>query len=601
MTLSKKYPSYFPFVTSCIRLFVILFSSTFLLAGPADDEKLYTVPQRVDVIHPRMAELMDAALGQPDELTRLEALSEIARLKLTTLAPKVVAALGDKSPLIRVSAARVVDDLDLKAAADSLVKWIDVTAAAGPHEIEQALLADKLLARWKDSHAVAAWAARLDRADTLVTLQSSAAASLGEVAATDAAPLLTRVVTAESKLFSLRLAAADALARIAEPTAVAESLAAPQPLLAARLLTHASSPASLQLLGKLATNTEPAVAFVALNHLLELDPKNVWPLAPLAIQSADPKLRLLAVQCTPTWHDLKPVGFLAAALDDPHPAVRTEARAALRTLAAVAELKEPILAEARKLVDQAVAEIGRSPAPHWRAGQQAALLLGELDDKPTAPTLVKLFDHARLEVRLGAVIALRSLDVASTRQPTLDLLGRLLDKLEQRLADAKAANDRSGKKLSAAFLANIPDAALADEVSQTMGAWRMIEADPVLRRMIPKGHPAAPKARSHAVWALGFLHENKPDESLGKAFVERLFDLDPLNPEAEEVRIASAIAIGRMKDTEQNDALHNRFRQDSLAIRCAARWSIMHMTDEKLDEPHLDPSIQTDAFISPKE
>ncbi len=595
-----------------IPLLTLLLAGS-LLAAPMDDEKLFTLPVAEIQLHPRMAELMNAALDQPQESTVLEALADIRNLKLTALSDRVIKLLDDPRPLVRLSAAKVVEELDLKQAAPTLLKWTAKPTDSNPWDpvqIDQALIADRLLARWKPWEARDVWAARITSASTPMVLRQSACTAAAKLPPDNFTPPLTQTLIATfenpANPLSLRLAAADAFHVVEkgdfDEVHFAKALQEKDPLIAARLLAHsdehAPQPAE-PLLVKLAVNPEPAVQAIALRRLLELDDSaDIWPLAPVLVKSADPLVRLLAVKSTPIWHASDAVELLGPLLNDPHPDVRVEARTSLRTLAANPSLNPSIRAVAKKLLAQAVDEIGKNPAPHWRASEQAILLLGELDEKPAAVDLVKTVDHQRLEVRVASVIALRSLNVADTRAPLIKIYSRLVDLTEARKKKLPPSpKPEAYTKLTAD---NSVESQIIDEIGQTLGVWRVAEADPALRRVIPKLSAPTARARAAAIWALGLIHEGKPDAKLAATLMERAADLNPVMPEAEEVRLASIIATGRMKAPGQTESLHTRYASDGINIMCAARWAIMNITGKDLKPITLPPVVRQDAFISPE-
>ncbi|MBI1367958.1 MAG: hypothetical protein GC162_04820 [Planctomycetes bacterium] len=579
------------------------------LAGPMEQEHLYDVPEPTQVTDARLGPLMKLALDQPDDLTKLEAMSEVARYKFTGLAPRLVELLDDPSPLVSTSALDTLDVLDDRQATDRVMKIIEPRAAYQQFQIEQTMTADRMLARWGQAGAAEVWRMRAMEKNAPMSLRISAVKSLGAAAASDAATgeALKQLVGDRGAPLSLRLAAADAISTLhieARDTAdAAIALQGPVgPILAVRIVARATSAADIDLLKTLAGNPEPMVQGAAMARLFELGPKNLWENAGITIHSPDPKVRLLTVKALETRGVADSVALLSETLNDPHPDVRTEAKRVLGVLAQSSDLNGVVKAALIAILTQSADEVRRHPAPHWRAAEQAAILSGELDDKSAADVLMKLFDHDRPEVRVASIVGLRPLDVERTHQPVLDLLARRIDEMEHRTKQAEAAakKKKDNEEVDNSWVdANRVTSDQANEAAQTLGVWRVSEADPVLRRLIPKASPASAECRAGAIWALGWLHENKPDKKLAEKLIERVFDLNPLNPEADEVRRASIITIGRMKAMEQADALGNRYRQDGLDIRCAARWALEHMTGKPVPEITLDPATASDAFISP--
>ena len=598
-------------------------------SGPMeeDEARIIQIPKQQMGIHPRMAELMGWAIGQTEELTVLRGLQDTAELKITALSDKVTALLDDPRPLVRTTAIQTLEALDATSAADKLLKLVELPGPFEPRLVEQVQMADALLARWKDARGVKPWAARLANQEAPMPLRVSAARSLGSVPADQpTAAALLGVILNEAEPLPLRMTAAAALGE-----AVHVGLAGPAEQLMARgthgrlfasyMLRRHKTDKAYELLTKLANDAEPAVQAPAIEQLTQAgQPQRLWPTAPKLIASHDPKVRLLMVKASKPWNDLQPVALLSATLDDPHPEVRNEARVVLQHLAGHENLRQPIKDSLRKWLETAVAErkklaeyeANTDPdlAPHWRAAEQAALLTGALDDKPANPPLLALLapeaEHPRLEVRLAAADAIRRLHVPESRAPMVNLMKRLIDRMTERAAQAKkeTKSDPMAKRPD-----QNPDSELLAETAQTMGVWLVAEADPLCRQLIPKHPPsdASPRARASAIWTLGYLHAGKPDvrsaaagfDSLAEELIARLFDQNPLDPEAHPVRLHSAITVGRMKAISQLELLRNRYENDGLEIQAACRWAIMHMTDEKLPPIELQPGIRRDGFIQP--
>ncbi|QNN22380.1 HEAT repeat domain-containing protein [Planctomycetales bacterium ZRK34] len=580
-----------------------------VLAGPMDDEQLYTLPQRTQTIDPRLEPLMSEALKQPDQLTRLQAMTEVRKYQFTGLTDRVVELLDAPEPLIVTTALQTLDVLDDRKAAERLIPFVAPKEGYDQAAMDQTQIADRVLARWKSPAAVELWVKRLPEASAPLSLRISAAEALG-VCKADADKVLTSIIADANMPLTLRLAAAKSLGQIVVgepgrmPTDLVDRLVAGRdtigPLLAVRIVQHARNPLAIEFLHRLAGHSEPAVQYTAMAELFNIDPSNLWPAAAQTLGSIDPKVRLVTVRSLKTRLDPDSVKLLAPLLNDPHPQVRTAAHESLLALAKDNALNPLIRAAMVDIIKQAVDEQAQDPAPHWRAAEQAAILIGELGEKSAADMLVDLFDHTRLEVRVAAVIGLRPLKVPSTRQPMVKLTKTLIDRMEWRIKDhAENGDEGDSAALMKIVDANAADSKQAAEAAQTLGVWRVKAADKVLRRFIPKDSPASPRARASAIWALGWIHENSNDTKLGDTLIKRVFDLNPLNPEADEVRKASILTIARMKVVEQTDALKNRYRLDGLDIQYAARWAIHHMTGELLDEITLQPGMRRDAFISP--
>jgi HEAT repeat protein len=129
--------------------------------------------------------------------------------------------------------------------------------------------------------------------------------------------------------------------------------------------------------------------------------------------------------------------------------------------------------------------------------------------------------------------------------------------------------------------------ALGEETTQlfqAFGQMRYAEAEPLMRRYIPKNSGFYGSARAAAVYALGKLHEDELVDDLARQFASRLSDIDPMNPELNEVRRFAAIGLGRMKAAGQTRVLE-RFHQEensSVDIGAATRWALIRITGETM-------------------
>jgi HEAT repeat protein len=247
-------------------------------------------------------------------------------------------------------------------------------------------------------------------------------------------------------------------------------------------------------------------------------------------------------------------------LDDPVPAVRTYAADQLTALARRAGLRAAVLQAANRMLQG---------EQSWRGLEQAALVAGALDDESAADRLLELLDHDRPEVMLAAGWALRRLAVPRTLPPLLDYVQR---QMQRKLTGS--ATPALRKRMI------YRDQQLA-QIHQAFGLMDYQPADPVLRQFIAKGYHTGSNSRAAAVWALGMLHAGEPDDRLVRAFVGRLSDVNPMKPEAGDVRRMAAVSLGRMKADRGKGALQ-RFTDDAAndAVRVACLWALSELTGE---------------------
>lgn len=586
-----------------------------LRASPIDDEALYEIPQLQKIIHPRMAELFAAAAAQPDVETRLEALHAIADYKLFELAPTLVELAKDDRSIVQLSVLHAAMILDVRDLARRFEQWLDLPNLS-PEQRDLITRTDQILGQWGHASAQSRWLARLaDRNAAAPLLRASAARALGQVFSTPAyrspqgkpptqvVQLLARLSLDADEVLSVRLACARALGRLDTDAgaAVAQSLSTgpiPHRLLAASAGTSLAAVGTQQIL---AADFEPAIAAQALAALLHHQSKDLLPWDLLAASAArpDPRVRELAYQGLSLWHTPQAISLLFNQLNDPHPFNRSLLTRLIVSLDQIDALRQPI----RDRLVEHIASISRldgdAQQKQWGAAEQLAHLAGRLDHKPAATMLVPWFDFPRHETRLATVLALRSLDVASTRPPMIALMQTLIDRCVQLEPLVTHVETRQAEiKIKIKQLQD--QSALAEQVAFTLGIWREPAASDTLALTIPKYHPVGPKARVASIWSLGRIHEGTP-HPLADRLAERLSDLNPLFPEDIDVRIQSAVAIGRMKSQKHLAVLRKFYTsaEEPLEVTCATRWAIINITAQPLPPITLEPYTMRQAFVRP--
>ncbi len=472
-------------------------------------------------------------------------------------------------PAARVAAAQALVALDHQTGAGEL------RAAAEQHGSLLRQVVEPALARWNDQPIRNVWLARLNdphanRRDLLLAL--AGLATVGEDSA--ARPCLTMAADVHRPA-DVRLAAARAAGAVTdngweEQAAKWGAPSAPliESLCAAAVLSRHQSVQAQQLLAQLARDAEPAIATAALARLLAIDVQLVLPLAEEAMRNADANVRrqgATAYVQRPTPERIK---ALARLLDDPHPGVRGQFQGDLFRLAKSAELDESVRAAATEML------AGES----WRGQEQAALLLAALDHKPAASRMVELLESNRPEVMVATAWGLRKLAIPET-------LPAVLDKARRQTEFRKTSGTTAGLDAQVAHLC------------EALGLMKYAPADSVLRQYVPKRQDWL-LSRTAGIWALGHLHAGKPDEELATRLIERLTDSDPINPETQEARMSSALALGRMMAESQVDAMRNWMGAEinPEPVEMAIRWALIEITGEKLKEP-LPPAKRLRSFF----
>ena len=600
---------------------LLLTGSTGTAVGPGDvEDPMFTDPVLIAPVvrtryHPRLKQLMTAALARPDVDTRRRAADTIGRLAragmpgLDDLAEplKILLNTSPSHPRLRLAAARALIRMDAHGAAE------DLRVHAVRDGLDMIHLVDPALASWNDPSAIEMWMAMLKNPAASRAARISAIESLAAVRHQDAALDLQRIALDPTRDPALRLAAGGALGRLvpAGLDAAAESLLAagrglPDRAVAAAIIAEHKGKEAVVLMRRMAVDREPAVACVALRRLVDLDPMQVRDLVePLRVPgdladyrkdnlsnmrllADDPKIRKLAAEVLVFEATPQTVNLLAPMMDDPHPDVRVYVRRSLVEMDRDQKLKATIR-------HVGVAALNADEVDNWRIVEQAALLLGAIDHEPVAPRMVDLLVAARPEVRNGAAVGLRRLAIADTLPQVLAVAQLICKGLEDIYAikDPRSIEQNMQSDSRVRDAINTVDKADLDRqvghMMQMFGQMRYRPAEPLMRRHIPK-HSFAVMARGAAIWALGHLHAGSPDSELAELFAGRLSDLNPNDPEFQLVRRCSAISMGRMKAAQVSDTLAAFLESENhvVDIGGACRWALIQIDGE--DRPPLRPT-----------
>src|SRR5262245_7832650 len=542
------------------------------------------VPARVRVFSAELKPLWLQALSRPEADLQRMAAEAIGRGHALGMAgmqesvPRLVEVLGSSSshPAARLAAAQALVALDAKETAERMA------ASARKHGSELRQVVEPALAAWSYQLERAVWQARLTAAgvpyrDLVLAIRCLATAG-EESSVAD----LVGIVRDRRRGPELRSEAALAAGVVVdhglEPDArgllggEAPSLA--ERLCAVRLLGRHRGDEAQRLLTQLAVDAEPAVAVVALTRLFEIDPQLVLPLAERAMQNADAKVRQRGADAYVWLPDPQRVVVLAGLLDDPHPAVRGSVRDSLYELARRAELDGPIRRTATQMLG----------GQRWRGLEQAALLLGALDEKSVSGRLVELLEFDRPEVGVAAAWGLKNLAIPETLPAMFDKARRNTE-LRKRPAPPRGLDEQNAHLLEA------------------FGRMKYVESEPLLVEHIPKGLVLGIQSRAAAIWSLGFLHAGVPDETLAQKLMERVKDNGGpgVPPELPGVRRMSAVSIARMKAVSQDLPLHEFYETwrtpDPLGM--TVRWALIELTGEQIPEPAPPTFFTGNWFLVP--
>jgi HEAT repeat protein len=574
------------------------------------------------------------ALERPDAETRCQAAEalDLAHRRgvkgMETTIPTLLAALDreDQHPTVRLAVAKTLSTLEARDAAVSFLRL----AQTGEMDLRE--IVELALARWDHRPARELWLKRLRDPDTPRRSLVLAIQSLGKVREEQAFDRLREMLLSDRADSGVRLESARALAALRaeglEPDA--EKLTAdtsPRGIVlrvaAVALLTRHKSDKAVELLQRLAKDPEPAVAVGAAARLLELDVKLLLPLLDHLQASPDPKLRMRAIDCLRRQPSEKHVRLLGDLLADIHPDVRRLARRSLLELSEKAEFRSQIIELASKVLAD------RS----WQGQEQAAILLTQLDHKPTTTRLLKLLTSERPEVFVSAAWGLRKLAVPET-------LPEVLKYVEDEHARIMSSKPLPGREKVAI---QVLDHQLS-QLNQFLGGQKYAQCDKEMQKFVPlNGSKPLPEARAAAIWTLGLLHERERNAEIagqGRLAVlavqtvvpplapdltqlvalKRLQDemavadlarklLGNLNhvgppppPEDIRVRVMCAITLGRLGAKDSVASLRTYYAGGGLTadpVSNACGWALERITGEAMPAPKPIEKRYLDWFLVP--
>ena len=584
--------------------FVLVAGAGGLAQGDEPDSGMYRDPEipvaRAVKTHPKgLAELWLVALDRPEREVQSRAALAIATAHetgmpgLAATAPALIRLLDrpDQHPAVLASAARALVALDARGAAPAFLGL----ATAGDPDLRNVL--ELALARWDYKPARDLWLERIGQPPPhghglllavrcLGTVREErAAVRLRELALSPEAPPPVRLAAARA-LGEIRTAGSEAdagrLAGDATPRGTTARLAA------ASVLRRHGGAEAIGLLQRLAQDAEPAVAEAALTRLTELGAEHVLPVLTAALASPAAGVRGHGVEAMFRTPSEEHVRGLTRTLSDPHPDVRVRARRCLRDLAA---------ANWRPAVTEGAMQ---TLTANWRGQEQAAILLAQLGHKSAAGRMAELLKSDRPDVFVAAAWGLGQLAAPET-------LPAVLDHVRRRHADLLRSGPTAGLR---GATAEALDRHLSHLV-QFLGQARYRPADPTLRALVPRFlragmppefTPVGAETRAAAIWALGLLHEGKPEDELVELIETRLTGDGAMGHDDERVRRMAAVALGRMQAKQSLPVLRdlsdgNRPSGDAVANAC--RWSVARQTGDPLPPAGTIETPQRDWFLCP--
>jgi HEAT repeat protein len=455
---------------------------------------------------------------------------------------------------VRYAIANALIELDAREAAEAIFQ------ASQQGDISFRLRVEPALAEWNYAPIQAKWLSRLSESDTSHRDLLLAINGLAKCKVASAVDPLIKLTVDPRQGPDVRLSAARGVGELTDSgredvaQALASSPEAPvlDRLAAVAILHHHTSEAAKTLLTRLTNDPEQVVAADALDTLFRIDPSLVLPLAEQAIAGRNANVRWQGLRAYVTLPTPERVEVLGRSLDDVHPRNRIYVRDELFRLSGQPELNEPIRAAAMAALSRA----------SWREQEQAALLLTALDHKAAAARLIELLESPRDEVLVAAAWGLKQLALPDTLPAMLDRATRV-----RQMPRDEATSNQIG------------------HLFEAMAALDYEPGIPLMKSYVPKASGMT-IARSTAIWALGHILEDSPDEELALQLIERAQDIISPMPEDADVRQQSMIAIGRMKVDSRLEDIKDLAgpERDPNTTDYAAAWAIHEISGETLPD-----------------
>jgi HEAT repeat protein len=484
--------------------------------------------------------------------------------------------MSDERRIVRLASARTLAILDARQSARALFE------RSQKDGLEMAQIVEPALARWDFGPVREIWRNRLEHVKTDRKRCLLAIRGLAEVKDDQAADALLKIAVDATRSPELRLAAADALGRIrsdgledaARELADRESrMRTIDRLVAAKCLAGHSSERARRLLVELAQDDEPSVAAIALNRLLEVELDLILPVAESALAKGDVNVRFAVAKALVARPSATTLAMLGDLMGDLNPKLRTFASKSLFDLAESPGLRPQVIQQGVRMVQD----------ERWQALEQSLWLLAKLDQEEQSDRFIELLRHDRPEVYVTAAWGLRKLAIDETLAPLL-----------------KFAKQRDKEIKEATGLFDAEYFVQLVSIFEFFGQKKYAPADSFLRTFVPK-ESSHPETRSAAIWALGYIHEGKPDAGLVKALEGRIRDTMGMMAEHDLVRRMSVVAIGRMKASEALPTLKSYSEPGGIDtdVGYACAWSIKHMTGKPFKKPVPAIGFYGNFFLEP--
>ncbi len=415
---------------------------------------------------------------------------------------------------------------------------------------------ENALIDWEHAAAKAVWLTRLENDSEAEVDLHLAIRGVASIKAQEAREALIKLIQSDALGLPTKMIATRSLGAISnaglEPLAseLLGSQRFAKEQLAAQLLVNHPSDAARELMLQISqTNFEPAHV-IAYRWIAEYAPELARELAESMLQHVANEIRLQAVNVLHRFDDAVSLQLQGRLLKDRNVIIRRTVRDHLIEKSQIESLEETI--------DEILTE--HLKGEHFEGAEQAIVVVEALGKKERCPRLVELLDYPRPEVAIRAAWALQQLVHAPE-----DLAGILVhcqrwtERIEVDPGQQVAETDVI--RLAFAF--------------QALGHNAYMPADQMLRIYIPKnGQKMRTNTRIAAIWALGEIWRGRHDSELEQPIAERMLDPAVIDAEAETVKYASAITLGKIGNPISIPQLESVPEKMPAPIGHAVKWSL---------------------------
>ncbi|MEC9092468.1 MAG: hypothetical protein VX438_07175 [Planctomycetota bacterium] len=488
---------------------------------------------------------------------------------------------SNRSRQSRIAIAKAIVAFDLKQAEKSFIQLAKTT-----NDFELMSVIQPALAGWKTEAARELWMQNISPECQEIRSRILAIQGLAQLGETSILDELKTMVTQANADYRLRYHSAIAIGKLvnqglesyADKLAISKQVA--ERILSANVLAKHQSSRAIQILKKLAADSEPAVAFLGWSVLLNSEtPRVLDPLGDLGQEHRGPKVRQKLIELLAIWQDQPAIEKLGELLADLHPQVRVSARQTLLKFAQQDSLKTWVIKAAENALEG-----------NWQSIQQGLLILSRLDHKPAAMKLIKLLDHDRSEVHLTAGWSLEKLSVQQTLEP-------ITRRLETQVTQIKSGDYTSMSKSRFECMSHL---------IQLLGKNRhRAMQEIIIRKLIPKDMNLLEYSiRPAALWSLGQIYKGKtlPDD-LRELLGQRLLDDDAMNPEDTYVKsmCAYTFAVTNSRTTIEDIEKYADSNSVNSRLGFYCHWALNQLDGREIPLVKAFERQDTNWFLNPIE